>query len=152
MIILLMIKTFKNIVIIILIILTCLLIISAYLEWKEDYLAHKQQEKHIREQRENKENIIQAFLDNKNIFDDLVQKIYSREDNINVKFTDGNVQFFVDNKEEKINDEFSELLNRIHAALECNRISLYINSSDNKILEIYIGSKGLHVESIISRR
>jgi hypothetical protein len=121
--------------------LVCLLIFKIYPEWKENYI--------IKEQKENKEVTIKNFKGNKNIFDNLVKRVYSRDKDININFSDRGIEFLVDNKKEKLDDDYCNLLNRIHTLLQCERIRLYKGSSGNNILKIYIKDGGVYSDSII---
>ncbi len=119
----------------------CLLFFKVYSEWKEDNIVHKQ--------KENKERIIKNFEENKNIFDILVKNIYSREEEIQIVFSDKNIKFIADGKEEELDNEYYNLLNRIYKILKCERIRLHKDSSENKILQIYLIDEGVYSDSII---
>jgi len=112
----------------------------------------KTDEKLIQEQKKNEEERIIIFEENRDIFDTLVNNLYVREDEIDIDFSNGDIKFFVNEKEEKIGEDEYALYSKIYSLLKCERIDLYKNSDGNKIIEIYIQSIDGHDDFMIYKK
>lgn len=101
-----------------------------------------QQQKSIQEQRKNEDQILKKFKENKDLFDTLADKLYVRKDELFIKFSDDNIKFTVNEKEEPIGADEYVLYEKIYSLLKCNWIRLSKNSDGNKRIEIYLESEG----------
>lgn len=128
-------------IILILISLISLLINKAYSEWKENKVVNKQ--------KENKGKIIKTFKENKHVFDNLVEYMYSRDGEIQINFSKENIQLINNGKDEKLDEEHYNLLNELYTLLKCKRARLHKSSSGSKILEIYLEDEGVYSDLII---
>ncbi|HHV98742.1 MAG TPA: hypothetical protein GXX36_04075 [Clostridiaceae bacterium] len=138
---------FKNLIylIYILVILIIIYVVSilgykAYSAWKLNDMRNMW--------KESRERIIETFLANKDIFDDLIKKMYSSQQDIIIEFSNGNIQLYVNGKEEKLDNEFYSLLNKLYSIINCESITLRKDSSGNKVLEIYLGSKNYDKKNV----
>lgn len=141
---------FKNLIyifiVLIIIFVVSLLGFKAYSAWKLNNVINMQQE--------SKERIIKTFLANKDIFDDLVKNMYSNQEDMEIEFSNGNIQLYVNGKKEKLDKEFYSLLNKLYSVMKCESVTLNKDSLGNRILTIFLGNshldnKNIYAESIL---
>lgn len=96
-----------------------------------------------------KKHIIKIVKTNKDVFDDLVENVYSKNDEIEITLVNKNIHFVVNGKEEKLDKEYHKLYKKLFTILKCHRIRLHKNSSGYKIIEIYLRKEGKYVDSLI---
>lgn len=83
--------------------------------------------------------IIKAFKENKDVFDTLVEKIYVRDEQIQINFSEQNIQFLVNGQEEKLGEEDYNLLNKLYSILKCKSANLHKHPSGDNELSISWG-------------
>lgn len=97
----------------------------------------------------NLEERIKNFKENQEMFDTLVNNLYLSEDEIIIKYSNGNISYLVNRKEKKLSEEQYSFYNKLFSSFECERVWLYTNSDGSKVLDILIGSEDGHIDSII---
>jgi len=144
-----MIKIFIILFIVILLLFLILFIfLKIYSRWTEDKIVNKQEEI-IKEQEKFQEEIIENFKDNKDLFDKLVNNLYSREEEIKINFSNDMIKYIVNGKEEELDSEEYIFYEQLYSLMKCNRLKLYKDSDGNKIIEIYLYSVDGHDDFII---
>ncbi len=139
------IKSMKKYIILLIAMLICsftlFTLVKIYPDWKKD--------KMVKEYEKDKEERIKNFKANKEIYDTLVNNLYEREEEIHIYFSDGNLKFTANEKEETIGKDEYTLYNKIYTLVKCKRIDLYKNEDGSKSIIIFLENEAWSAESII---
>ncbi len=73
---------------------------KVYSRWTENNIV-KERDKMVKEQEKNMEERIKNFKGNEEIFDGLISNLYTRENEIRIKFSNGDIKLSANEKEEK---------------------------------------------------